>query len=161
MLVKFKDLPKTTRVWIYQSDREFSVEEVTKINSILENFIDGWNNHGDGLKGSCLVKYNLFIVLAIDEAHKEASGCSIDSSVQTIKKIEKEFDVNLFNRMQTAFKDGDNINIVSMLDFQKYVKESKINSETIVFNNMIDTIDGFENNWEVTADKSWHARFLL
>lgn len=160
MLVKFKTLPSTSRVWIYQSNRSFLNEEVDKIHVILEDFINNWNNHGDGLKASFQIKYNQFVILAIDENYKPASGCSIDSSVQIIKKIEKELDINMFDRMQTAFKDGENINLVSMADFQKYAKEEKINSKTIVFNNLVNTKSDYENNWEITADKSWHARFL-
>lgn len=160
MLVKFDTLPSTSRVWIYQSNRTFLNNENEKISLLLEDFISNWNNHGDGLKASFQIKYNQFVVFAIDENHKEASGCSIDSSVQIIKKIENEFDLKMFDRMQTAFKDEENINLVSISDFQKYVKENKINANTIVFNNMVNTKFDYENNWEVTANKSWHSRYL-
>ncbi len=160
MLVKFDTLPSTSRVWVYQSNRAFLDKEIEKISLLLKDFILNWNNHGDGLKASFQIKYNQFIVLAIDEAHKQASGCSIDSSVQIIKKIEKEFAVNMFDRMQTAFKDGENINLVSISDFQKYAKDNKIHANTIVFNNMVNTKFDYENNWEITANKSWHSRYL-
>ncbi len=160
MLVDFNTLSKTSRVWIYQSNRIIINEEVQIVNKLLESFISNWNNHGEGLKASYEVKYQQFIILAVDENHKSASGCSIDSSVQIMKKIEKELDIVLFDRMQTAFKDGDTINLVSMLDFKKYVKEDKINSDTIVFNNMVTTIDDYQNKWEVSVANSWHARFL-
>jgi len=160
MLVEFDNLPDTSRIWIYQSNKTFTNEETTKIKTLINNFIQNWNNHGEGLKASCIIKYNQFIVLAVDENHKSASGCSIDSSVHIIKKIEQEFQVNLFDRMQTAFKDNATINTVSIADFQKYAKENKITANTIVFNNMIKTKAEFKSNWEVTADNSWHARFL-
>jgi hypothetical protein len=41
------------------------------------------------------------------------------------------------------------------------VKEQKITSETIVFNNMVNTKEDFENNWEIPAKQSWHKRFLV
>lgn len=160
MFVAFDTLPDTSRVWIYQSNKMFTEEESVKISSMMVDFIENWNNHGDGLKASFLIKYNQFIVLAVDENHKLASGCSIDSSVHIIKKIEHDFQVNLFDRMQTAFKDGTTVNTVSIADFQKYAKEDKITANTIVFNNLIQTKAEFKTNWEVTADKSWHARFL-
>ena len=37
MYVKFEDLPSNSRVWIYQSDREFSDQE---INFITEKAIE-------------------------------------------------------------------------------------------------------------------------
>jgi hypothetical protein len=160
MLVEFDTLPDTSRIWIYQSNRTFTLEESGKIKIMMNDFIQNWNNHGDGLKASSIIKYNQFIVLAVDEGYKSASGCSIDSSVHIIKKIEQAFQVNLFDRMQTAFKDNTTINTVSIANFQKYAKENKITANTIVFNNMIKTKAEFKSNWEVTANESWHARFL-
>ncbi len=160
MFVDFKEMPKTSRIWIYQSDKLFSDIEVNQIATKIENFIDNWNNHGEGLKGSYQIKYNQFIILVVDEDHKSASGCSIDSSAQLIKQIEKEFNVDLFDKLKIAFKIKENINIVSMLDFQKYAKENKITKETIVFNNLVKTVAEYEYGWEVKASSSWHTRFL-
>ena len=160
MFVESNNLPSNARVWIYQSNREFLNDEVEKINKILLDFVNHWNDHGDGLKSSFVIKYKQFIVLINDENHTPASGCTIDASVQTIKKIEKEFGVNLMDRMQTAFKIGDTINTVSLADFQKYIQEDKINEDTIVFNNMVNTLADFNSNWEVKAKDSWHKRFL-
>jgi hypothetical protein len=98
--------------------------------------------------------------LVVDEDHKSASGCSIDSSVQLIKQIERDFQCDLFDKLKIAFKIDANINIVSMLDFQKYAKENKITKETIVFNNLVKTVTEYESGWEVAAGDSWHSRFV-
>jgi hypothetical protein len=66
----------------------------------------------------------------------------------------------LMNKMNTAFKVGENINIVSLSDFQKFVKEGKITSDTTVFNNMIQSKGDFDSKWEIPAIESWHKRFL-
>jgi len=161
MFVKFEDLDKDARVWIYQSNREFSNNEVDIIKEKTTNFIQNWQRHGDDLKASFCVKYNQFIVLAVDENFNNVSGCSIDASVNLIKNLEKDFSIDLTNKLNISFKDNNNINIVSMADFQKYVKQQKITANTIVFNNMVTTKEAFENSWEVTADTSWHKRFLV
>lgn len=160
MFVKFEDLDKSARVWIYQSNREFSNNEVEIIKEKTLDFIENWQRHGDNLKASFCIKYNQFIVLAVDENYNNVSGCSIDASVNLIKSIEKAFSVDLTNKLNISFKDANNINVVTLADFQKYVKQQKIIANTIVFNNMVATKEAFENNWEVPADKSWHKRFL-
>lgn len=160
MFVKFEDLDKNARVWIYQSNREFSNNEVEIIKEKTLDFIENWQRHGDNLKASFCIKYNQFIVLAVDENYNNVSGCSIDASVNLIKSIEKAFSVDLTNKLNISFKDANNINVVTLADFQKYVKQQKITANTIVFNNMVATKEAFENNWEVPADKSWHKRFL-
>ena len=160
MFVNFDDLDNNARVWIYQSNREFSNNEVEIIKEKTTSFIENWLRHGDHLKASFFIKYNQFIILAVDENFNEVSGCSIDASVNLIKSLEKDFSVDLTNKLNISFKDNSNINIVSMADFQKYAKQQKITADTIVFNNMVTTKGEFENNWEVTAEKSWHKRFL-
>ena len=161
MLVSFEKLDNSSRVWIYQSNREFSKNEIEDIKIKIEDFISTWQRHGDDLQASYLIKYNQFIVLAVDENFNDVSGCSIDASVNLIKNLEKEYSVDLTNKLNISFKDSSNINIVSLSDFQKYAKEKKITSKTVVFNNMVCTKQEFEQNWEVTADKSWHKRFLV
>lgn len=161
MFTQYKELPNESRVWVYQADREFTQNEIEHISAKALLFIENWTRHGDDLKGSFTVKYNQFLVLAVDESFNNVSGCSIDSSVRFIQELEKELNVDLMNKMNISFKDGENINIVKLPDFQKYIKENKITEETIVFNNMVNTKADFETNWEVPANKSWHKRFLV
>jgi len=161
MLVSFDSLEGTSRIWIYQSNRSFSNNEVEKISNKIEHFISNWKRHGDDLKASYLIKYNQFIIIAVDEDYNDISGCSIDASVNLMKQMEKEFELDLTNKLNVSFRDQSNINIVTLTDFQNYAKQQKITSDTVVFNNMISTKKDLIENWEVTADKSWHKRFLV
>ena len=161
MYIEFNELPNNSRVWIYQSEREFSQEEVKFIGEKAQEFIEQWTRHGDDLKGSFTIKYNQFLVLAVDEGFNNVSGCSIDASVRFVQGLEKALQVDMMDKMNLSFKDGERINIVKMNAFKMYVKNHKINSETIVFNNMIATKADLENQWEVPVHQSWHKRFLV
>jgi hypothetical protein len=161
MFTEYKNLPNNSRVWIYQSDREFTNKEIEFASVKAEEFINSWTRHGDNLKGSFTIKYNQFLVLAVDESFNNVSGCSIDSSVRFIQELEKELKLDLMDKMNVTFKHGEDINLVKLPDFQQFAKDKKITSETIVFNNMVDTKEDFENNWEVPAKESWHKRFLV
>jgi len=160
MYVNYESLVDDARVWVYQSSREFSINEIHEISLKIEMFLNNWKRHGEPLKASYVVKYNQFIAIAVDEKYNEVSGCSIDASVNLMKQLEKEFSVDLTNKLNISFKDSNNINIVSIADFQKYAKLKKITSNTVVFNNMVSTKADFENKWEVIASNSWHKRFL-
>jgi len=162
MYVKFEYLPSNSRVWVYQSEREFSNHEINFISEKAIEFIDQWTKHGFNLKGSFTFKYNQFLILAVDEGFNNVSGCSIDSSVRFVKELEKSLEVDMMNKMNISFKDDDDdINIVKMSDFKEFTKSNKITSETIVFNNMISTIEELETKWEVSVNNSWHKRFLV
>ena len=160
MLTNYDLMPDSSRVWVYQSDREFSKNELEVVNSKVETFLNNWQRHGDDLKASYKIVYNQFIVLLVDEEVNNVSGCSIDASVNLMKQLENDFNVDLTNKLNVSFKDGDNINIVKLSNFQAFAKEAKITSKTVVFNNMVATKLDFENNWEVTVENSWHKRYV-
>lgn len=160
MYVDFEGLPSESRIWIFQSNREFSEIERKGIDNQLRLFVNTWQRHGEDLQASFTVKYNQFIILGVNENVNGVSGCSIDSSVRSIKLLEDEFGFELLNKLNVAFKVGENINTVSLAEFQNFVKEDKINEETIVFNNMITEKEDLDSNWEIPANKSWHNRFL-
>lgn len=160
MFVNFESLSNSSKIWIFQSSREFTTNEIEEIGNILKDFVNLWQRHGDDLKASFQIKYNQFVILAVDESYNDISGCSVDASTNVFKNIEEKYNVDMFNKLNTAFKNGEHINIVSLSDFQKYIKENKINRKTIVFNNMITTKKELENAWEVAAEDSWHSRYF-
>ena len=160
MLVNFSEMNASSKVWIYTSDRSFKDEEIVEINKLVEAFINTWKRHGDDLKASFEIKYNQFLVLAVDESYNNISGCSIDASVNLIKQLEQQFNVDLTNKLNLPFRNVADINVVSYADFQSYAKQGKISPDTIVFNNMVGTVGDYKTKWEVEASSSWHKRFF-
>jgi len=153
-----------TRVWVYQSNRSFSVSERETINDILQEFVEQWTAHGNQLAGSFEILYNIFIVLKVDESKAMVTGCSIDKSVHLLKQIELKLNVQLFDRLGIAFRDarknGD-ISLVSRTDFEALISSGEVDTETLVFNNMVGTNEELQNNWEIPLKDSWHANVFL
>lgn len=145
-----------SRVWIYQSNRAFTNTELAKIEEKLNNFTAQWSAHGKLLKAKAEIPNPFFIVLIVDENQAPATGCSIDSSVKVIKEIEAEFGVDLFDRFNMAYKDGEQIKVNSKSDFETLISIKKINADTIVFNNMVQTLAEYQSKWEVPIKNSWH-----
>lgn len=160
MYVNFNTLPQNSRIWIYQADREFTQGEVDLLQENAIAFIEEWTRHGAALKGSFALKYNRFLILAVDESFANASGCSIDASVRFVKQMETLFSMDLMNKLNVTYKEGQTIHLVNLSTFQEYAKVQKITSETIVFNNMVQTKGDLESLWEVPAQQSWHRRFV-
>ena len=160
MYVDFKDLPDTSRIWVYQSDRELEPGQIEDMQRVLVDFIEEWTRHGKDLKGSFSILHNHFIVIGVDESFNEVSGCSIDASTHVFKRFEEQFGIDLFNKLNTAFRYGDHINVVSLSEFQKFVGEDRITPETTVFNNMVQTKGQLEESWEIPAGQSWHSRYF-
>lgn len=160
MLAEFNELSNESRVWIYQCNRSFTDEEIIKISQDIETFLEAWAAHGQQLKTSYLVKYKRFIIISADETKSSASGCSIDSMVHFIQSLEKEYKVDLLDKMNVSYKHGEHIAFKPLMDFKKMVKQRAVNANTIVFNNLVANKQEFQEFWEVPLKDSWHARFL-
>ncbi|AOW21431.1 ABC transporter ATPase [Urechidicola croceus] len=160
MLVDFEKLPNYAKVWIYQSSRKFYPQEMEQIIQKTEGFLTSWNNNGDEIIASYQIKYNRFIILAIDETLDKISINAIDDSVSFILGLQQEFDVELLDKLNVCFKQGEFVQYKDLKEFQKLLKKKSISNKTIVFNNLINTKEELENNWEIPITESWHNRFL-
>ncbi len=160
MLVDFTALPDDSRIWIYQSNRKFSEEEVAVMQEKTNAFLTQWTAHGANLEAGFEIKYDRFIVLGLNQANASASGCSIDASVHFIQELEKEFDLDLMDKMNVTFYNGNFIAHKTLTDFRKMAKNRSVSKNTVVFNNLVNTKEEYQENWEVPASESWHNRFL-
>jgi hypothetical protein len=160
MYIPFENLPEESRIWIYPSNRKFSDEEIAEIEKDLEDFITNWSAHGTSLEASFIIKYSRFIIIAINQEVHQATGCSIDASVTFIQSLEQKYNVDLLDKMNVSFKQGEFITYKPLLDFKKLAKDKSVSENTIVFNNLVNTIEEWKENWEVPASESWHNRFF-
>jgi hypothetical protein len=160
MIVSFDSLPQTSRIWIYQCNRSFSDSELEEISKKLTAFLEGWTAHGADLQSGFEIKYKRFIVIALDQKVNTATGCSIDASVKFIQELETEYKVDLMDKMNVSYKQGEYIAYKSLTDFKKMAKDKAVSKNTIVFNNLVNTKAEYLEFWEVPASESWHSRFV-
>ena len=147
-----------SRVWVYQSNRAFSNEEVKEIQQKLTDFTVQWKAHGHQLAAKAEVLYNFFIVFFVDEASAGVTGCSIDSSVRIIKDLEQTYSIDLFNRFNIAYKVDGKVIVTNKEDFETLVNIKAVGPKTIVFNNLVQTLQEFETKWEIPFEQSWHSK---
>jgi hypothetical protein len=50
------------------------------------------------LESSYELKYNRFIIIAVNQDVQPATGCSIDSSVEFIQSLEQKYNVDLLDK---------------------------------------------------------------
>src|SRR6185295_4440463 len=144
-----------SRIWIYLSNRVFTEAEVSELNPLLEQFCIQWTAHGSNLKAHGEVLHHRFIILMVDETTAGASGCSIDKSIHFIQEIEKEFDVQLFNRMLFAWKEGGEICISNMNELQKLFDDGVISEQTVVFDTTVTIKKDLDTRFEIPLGQSW------
>jgi hypothetical protein len=153
-----EDFSPNSRVWIYQSNRLFSMGEALAIEDKLNEFVAGWNSHGDPVKGFATMFFGQFIILMADESATGVSGCSTDSSVRLIKDIEKTYNVNLFDRQLLAFVIKEKIQLLPLNQLNYAVQNGFISSETLYFNNTVLTKQELLDKWIIPVKESWLAK---
>jgi hypothetical protein len=151
------DFPDNSRVWVYQSSRAFIDKEVTEINEQLFQFYSQWQAHGAPVKGWAKLLYKQFIVVMADETDVEVSGCSTDSSVRVVKSIERQYDVNFFDRMMLTFLVKGKAEMLPFNQVQYAIDKGYIDRDAVVFNNIVTDKRGLMNSWLVPIEESWLA----
>ncbi|MEO8721838.1 MAG: hypothetical protein ABI297_00945 [Ginsengibacter sp.] len=151
------DFDNNSRVWVYQSNRAFSLSEVLSLQELLENFTKEWNSHGSSVKGFANLFFGQFLVIMADETHTKIGGCSTDSSIRFIKNIQKDYNTQLLDRQMLAFIVNEKIQLVPLPEVNHSIEDEFITSETLYFNNTILTKKELLNNWIIPVKDSWLA----
>lgn len=159
-MYKLEDFPDNSKVWIYQSEEEFSVQQVKLIAEKSGIFLGGWESHGKPVKGFIEVYHNRFITIVADDEGGRFCGRAMDGSVRFIKELETELGISLMNRMLVSYKQDDKIRCVPLPEFQNLIVSGTVDSSTIVFNNLVEDKGAFLNSWEVALENSWHKQFI-
>lgn len=160
MFISFDSLPDSARIWIYQSARKFNSEEIKKISQAASAFCEQWVAHGQPLKTSFKIEHNHFLVLAVDEASADASGCSIDGSVRMLKEIQNQLGIDFFDRTKIAFLLENEVRLFPLTELKQAFASGVLNSMSFTFNTLIATKGEITNAWITPAGKTWLSKYL-
>ena len=160
MLVSFDKLPLNSRVWVYSSNRKFIQKEIFSIRKDLEIFLSNWTSHNQNLETGFELRYDRFIIIAVNQEINNASGCSIDNCVRFIKKLENKYEVDLLDKMNVIYKQDKHLYHKKLNEFISMYKNNLVSLNTVVFNNLVNTVGEYKLKWEVPVKESWHNRFM-
>lgn len=154
------ELPTTTRIWIYQSNKPFEDKDIPEIKQTVQDFAQQWISHNRQLRAHGDLLHKRFVVLMVDESQADASGCSIDKSVYFLKSLQAVYGVDLFDRMCFSYLDGEEVKTVSRDEFAQLYAGGKINNDTLVFDTLVNNKGDFDNNFIKPLKESWHKRMV-
>lgn len=160
MYIPFEQLPEESRIWIYQSNRKLTPSEKQQAENVLKDFCENWTVHKQDTRSSFSILHDQFIVLAIDEDYRLASGCSIDSSVRTVKAIQENLGLSLFDRTQVAFLVNNSVEIHPLSRLKALFESGELDKDTITFNNLVPSRGDLNRDWKTTVEKTWLTKYL-
>jgi hypothetical protein len=151
------DFADDSKVWIYQSNRQFTLPETLQIQELIEEFTNHWKSHSMDVKGYGNLFFGQFIILMADESATGVSGCSTDSAIRLIKNIEQDFHVNLFDRQTLAFLIKERIQLVPLNELPLAIENNILTPDTLYFNNTVLHKQQLVKGWIIPVKDSWLA----
>ncbi len=153
----FENLPDESRVWVYGFSKKLNSDETRLVENRLKEFVDSWTVHGSSVAGGYELLENQFVILATNDT---VSGCSIDSSVTIFKDLKRIHGLDGLNQNLIFYRNSENeVQTVLRQEFQELVQDGKINTDTRVFNLLINSYDQVkEGLFESTFSNSWHCK---
>ena len=160
MFVDYKSISDDAKVWIYPSSRKFYPTEISEIENKIKSFVENWKSDDENFKVSYQFLYNRFIVLIADDEKSTLTNLDIDTSVSFILELQETFNVELLDKMNVCFKQGEFVQYKELKDFKKLIKNRAVTAKTIIFDNLISNNHDFKSFWEIPIEESWYNRFL-
>ncbi|MDF7812649.1 hypothetical protein [Hymenobacter sp. YC55] len=160
MYVPFSLLPDSARIWIYQADRPLTAAEVAAVQPALHRFADEWTSHGRTLQASAEIFHQQFLIIGLDEAVADASGCSIDASVRFVRGVEDALGVSLLEKSRMAFLVNGQVQLLDRRELKAAVADGRLVSSTPYFDATVARKAELQTSFPAAANQTWLSRYF-
>ena len=160
MFIEYENVSSEAKVWIYPSNRKFYPKEIEDVTQKIQSFIDGWKNDDEEFTASFQFLYNRFVIFFADDKNESLTTSDINEQVHFILALQQDYEIELLDKMNVCFKQGEHVQYKDLKEFKKLIKSRAVSEKTILFDNLVTTKEEFENYWEVPISESWYNRFL-
>ena len=159
MLTNYESLSQDSKVWIYPSSRKFYPTEIEGVEKKVKEFIDSWKQEENNIQASYQLHYNRIITIFTSSEHV-ISTSAINELVEFIINLQQEYEVELLDKMNVCFKQGEHVQYKDLKSFKTLIKGKAVNKNTIVFDNLVSTKHEFLEYWETPASESWYGNMF-
>lgn len=160
MIISHESLSDSAKVWVYPASRKFYKNEVEEVEEKIKNFIAHWKEEDTDFKASYRFLYDRFVVILAEDPEGKLTNQDLDQVVGFILQLQSEYELELLDRMNVCFKQGEFVQYKEIKEFKKLLKNKSVSNKTVVFDNLIQTKEELEHFWEVPITESWYNRFL-
>ena len=153
------NLPESARIWIYGAEESLTKPQCQALDAHMSGFLAEWNSHQQKVMPGWQLVYDQFVIIGADETAMNVSGCSIDSLFHALEGFNRASGLKFASSgNQVFYRDNTGaVRCVDRLGFRSLANEGAVNEETVVFNNVIQTVgDYLSGRWEVPMRESWH-----
>ncbi|MEN8764310.1 MAG: ABC transporter ATPase [Wenyingzhuangia sp.] len=158
MFLDFEQLENNAKVFLYPSNKKFYPELLKEIDRKVKDFVTQWALENE-IEAGFEIKYQRFIVIAINQS-KPITTRIIDDLVSFIFKLQITHDIELLDKLNVCFKQGEHVQYKEVKEFKKLIKNKSVNTDTVVFDHLINTKEELNSDWELPAKDTWYGRMF-
>lgn len=158
--MRYEDFSPESRVWIYQSSRPFSDDEIAAINQASVQFTTQWTAHNKQLKAWGGIVEDRILVLMVDESAEGASGCSIDSSVHFVQQLGQAYGTDFFNRLLVTYRTPNGWETDGVTELEEKYGKGEVHDDALVINTLVSNKAELDTRFEIPLRESWLAARL-
>jgi hypothetical protein len=155
-VVPFENLPDSSRVWVFGSDRPLTEESTTALLKAVETFLVDWKAHGTPLTAASQFRDERFLIVAVDQSTAGASGCSIDGLFRVLKSLEQRIGASMVGGGRVFYRGRTGtVQSAARDEIPSLVSSAAISKDTVVFDTAITDLGDFRARFEKRAKESW------
>ncbi len=160
-LVELDALPDAARVWVFGAAAPVAGAAREVLLDAVDAHLAQWRAHGAPLVCARAWRDDQFLVVAVDEAATNASGCSIDGMFRVLASIESEIGTTLVGGGTVFWRDANRtVHATDRPSFRAAAGRGDITADTHVFDTTVTTLGDYRAHFERPARDSWHARLI-
>lgn len=127
----------------------------------VDRFLKQWKAHGAPLTCGRTFRDEHFLIVAVDEAASDASGCSIDGLFRTLQEIEDGIGTSMVGGGNVYFRDeGGLVHCLPLPEFEQLAAQGEVTPATTVFDTTVTTLAAYRERFEGPAGSSWHRQLF-
>lgn len=162
MVADYTTFSPLSRTWVFQAEKELTDEEIAQGKKLIQEFIENWTSHRVDLPANGDILFRRFLVFVADDQRVAVGGCSQDSLMRFIHMLGTEWNNPLLERTQVAYRQTPDspVEILPLDQLKDAYQKGVIQDTTLVYDNLVNTLEKFETSWLKPLKESWHKRFV-
>lgn len=157
--VPFARLPDDARLWVFGASERLTDDQWAEVLATVDAFLDEWHAHGHPVHAGRAVEHDQFLLIGVDEAATQLSGCSIDGMVRELTQLQTRLGTTLVDGSSVFFRDGGRVERMSRAEFKARALDGQVTLSTSVFDTTLATVGELRaGRFEVVASESWHRQ---
>ena len=160
-VVGFDALPDEARAWVFGAAAPVVGAAAQSLLLTVDTHLADWRAHGAPLVCAREWRDDRFLVIGVDEAATDATGCSIDGLFHVLRDIESLVGTTLVGGGTVYWRDTAGAVVSGARPvFREAAAGGAVVPETHVFDTTITTVGAYRAGFERAAVDSWHGKLL-